>query len=295
MTTGKRIRRNWTAAQTRALKAAIREGETVKSMATMLGRSEASVRGHAQQLGVTFRRVSAPGWTAEQDRRLRELVAQALTAVEIGQSLGCSDERVRERARRLALPLKTQQRHLWSAADIAILRTCAEDGLTRRETAAVLGLTEASVMHRAGLHGIRFGGDRLTAWVSLRRLGLLGAARWSADEETRLRALYGAGLSFDATVAALAPRTASAVGSRAAMLGLHWRDMPLAVRREHLREKRDRGMPRLLPAAPARILPAPCGLRTADLAEVEGEPFIRRPSMTQLMGGTGLQRRRAAP
>jgi hypothetical protein len=100
LSTGKRMRRTWTPAEKRKIKALHAQGLTCQELADQLGRTQRGVWDWLTRVGLA---INTSRWTDERDNELRALHAWGLKDVEIAAQMGRSRKTVWAHRRRLGL------------------------------------------------------------------------------------------------------------------------------------------------------------------------------------------------
>lgn len=170
-------------------------------VAERLGRSVASVTGHAAFLGIAHSRTWEP-WEPKEDKLLRSLYGQ-MPNVEVARRMNRSEDAVIIRAGKLGLTRGITPP--WSTKEDALLKQLHRAGTSYDDIARAIGRTRNAVSGRVMKLG-------LVATQPMR------APRWTKQEENVLRKLYG--MVRNREIAARLGRTLASVGLKARELGL---------------------------------------------------------------------------
>jgi DNA-binding CsgD family transcriptional regulator len=194
----------WTADDDRLLRSLYEAGETMRAIASRLGRTPDAVDAHRRALGIPHRGRPMRPWAPAEDAFLVAATKAGVPASEIGRRLGRTSDAVRRRREICGI---TRPRHRpYTPDDDALLRAGLRAGLTWSELASRLGRTGGALRLRA------------------QKLDLIDPAprrRWTRAEDDLLRFGYRSGWSGAGIHARLLPeRTASAICARARSLGL---------------------------------------------------------------------------
>lgn len=105
-------------------------------------------------------------WSPERDAEMRTLAADGLNSTEVGKRMGLTRNAIISRGVKIGVrfpkavavtKVKAARPTPWCEANVALLRTCAAEGLSASQTAAKIGVSRNSAISKAWQLEIKFG------------------------------------------------------------------------------------------------------------------------------------------